>query len=176
MKETLQFITIAYSAIFLMDRNWKLGEELEKIECVLNPEYFAQKARNVILEQWNSLPQKFSVMKVLAPSLFTFFKSTYACKQLFSTKKNFIKSKRKKLSCSNLYVIKDNKLWTNINFLESKNSNKCHSNIFLYYYNNQHHPSGLSYLTMTLALKKKFVQLIMFIKHFCIPLLKYILI
>ncbi|KAG0433890.1 Protein FAM200A [Dictyocoela muelleri] len=46
---------------------------------------------NIILTEWNSLPDEFLGMKRLARSILTFFGSTYSCEQLFSHM-NFIKS------------------------------------------------------------------------------------
>jgi hypothetical protein len=51
----------------------KLGEALEEIECAVDAEYSTQKPENLILEQWNSLPQKFSAMKKLATAQLTLF-------------------------------------------------------------------------------------------------------
>jgi hypothetical protein len=69
----------------------QLGEALEEIECAVDAEYSIKKPQNLILEQWNSLPQKFSAMKKLATALLTLFGSSYACERLFSAI-NFVKS------------------------------------------------------------------------------------
>jgi hypothetical protein len=103
----------------------KLGEELEEIECAVDAEYSIQKPENLILEQWNSLPQTFSAMKKLSTALLTLFGSSYACEQLFS-EMNFVKStvrNRPRLTFNGLHVVISQKIelvknfpWPHLNF------------------------------------------------------------
>lgn len=46
---------------------------------------------NIVLKEWNSMPETFKSMKKFAEALLTIFGSTYTCEQLFSSM-NFIKS------------------------------------------------------------------------------------
>jgi len=52
---------------------------------------FEQRTDNIILKEWDSLPDTFNTMKKLANALLTMFGSTYVCETLFSSM-NFIKS------------------------------------------------------------------------------------
>jgi len=51
-----------------------------------------QKEEQVIFEVWNSLPERFSQLKMVAFGILTIFGSTYICEQTFSNM-NFIKNK-----------------------------------------------------------------------------------
>ena len=69
-----------------------LRETLEKIECErMAKDNTVGRSDNEILKVWNSLPINFKSMKALGIALFTLFRSSYVCEQLFSTL-NFIKS------------------------------------------------------------------------------------
>ena len=49
------------------------------------------RAENIILTEWNSLPNSFKTMKRFAVALLTLFGSSYSCESLFSHM-NYIKS------------------------------------------------------------------------------------
>lgn len=73
--------------------NVNLGKKLQDLENC-EEDALTTSTENVILTEWNSLPNSLISMKRLARSLLTFFGSTYVCEQLFSSM-NLIKSKNR---------------------------------------------------------------------------------
>lgn len=78
----------------------ELNLTLEKRACgiITEKKSVEERIENIILQEWNSLPNTFNAMKKIANALLTIFGSTYTCEQLFSSM-NFIKSaERNRLS------------------------------------------------------------------------------
>lgn len=93
----MELVDFQESAVWktkFIDLNLKLQEKEVK-SLVLNVtkehEPLENRVENLILAEWNSLPNSFASMKKLALAILTMFGSSYSCETLFSSM-NFIKS------------------------------------------------------------------------------------
>ena len=98
----IEMIDFQESAIWktkFIDLNYRLQKNEAKTE-IDGSEFVAieRRAENIILSEWNSIPNSFETMKPFAVALLTMFGSTCSCESLFSHIKFIKSSTRNRLS------------------------------------------------------------------------------